>query len=509
VPGAYQFGRFEVLPDRRQLLAAGEPVTLGSRAFDLLVCMLENRGGVVDKDKALAAAWPGLVVEENNLSVQVSALRKVLGPAAIATVPRRGYRFALPVRELPLAPEPLPRAPAAPQRDGVPTIAVLPFDAYPRDPRIALLADGLAEDVIALLARVPGFTVISRSSSFVFREARKPGPDIAAELGVRYLVEGSVRMASGPARAFTQLTDAQSGRVLWSGEFEAPAAQVDDLQADISRAIVRQLQPELTRVEMDLIRRQRPENLDAWSRYHQAVGAVALGGWREESLAEARDHLREALVLDPSFALARAYDAMLAGLGHHVGVLALPGDLQQEVEEQAHAAVALDPNSAEVLGYAGCALSDIGRVGPALTLLREAVQIDPSNAQARVALGAALCLDGQPAAGLLEMRTGMRTSPRDRRLGFWGWALAAFMFKAGQPEDALAEARLAAARDPRLFLVPVVEAAALATLGRAEEARGALAQARRLRPRLTLEQVAGSHGAAAREALAPLWQVAA
>lgn len=496
---SYRFAQCEVRPADRVLLLDGVPAALGARAFDLLLCLLESHPHMVSKEEALNRVWPGLVVEENNLSVQVSALRKVLGSQAITTVAGRGYRFSLD-----LQPPAVSATPSVAQ--GQPTIAVLPFSMRSEDKRVQLLADGLAEDVIALLARVPGFLLISHASSFVFRNQPAPLPEIARQLGVRYMVEGSVRKLDNTLRASTQLTEAASGHVLWSGHFESAPDATGDLQDAIARGIISQLEPELTRAEITHIRRQRPENLDAWAHYRQAIGAIALKGWGEAALDEARAQLRKSVALDPAFGLGHAHYALLTALAGNLGLLknAAPA----EVQEAAERAIALDEGSAEVLGYAGCALSDIGRHERGSAILQQALEIDPSNAQAHVALGAVLGMQGQLKDGIARMRLGMKISPRDRRLGFWGWALGIFLLQAGHDEEALTEARTSVRWDPTFYLARVLEAASLDRLGREDEARQALAAARKLRVPLSLQEISLTHGKHIGERLARYWGAA-
>ncbi len=499
---SYRFAQCEVRPADRLLLRDGAPASLGARAFDLLLCLLERHPHMVSKEEALSRVWPGLVVEENNLSVQVSALRKVLGNQAIATVAGRGYRFALELA----APAAVPPAPATHR----PTIAVLPFSVRSEDRRVQLLADGLAQDVIALLARVPGFSLISHASSFAFRHQPAPLPEIARQLGVRYLVEGSVRQLDATLRVSTQLTDAASGHVLWSGQFESDTETTGDLQDGIARGIISQLEPELNRAEIVHIRRQRPENLDAWAHYRQAIGAIALQGWSQASLDEARAQLRRSVALDPAFGLGHAHYALLTALARSLGLLADADaePAEREVLEAAERAIALDEGSAEVLGYTGCALSDIGRHERGGAILQRALEIDPSNAQAHVALGATLAMQGRLEEGIARMRTGMQISPRDRRLGFWGWALGIFLLRAGHNESALAEARTSLLRDPSFYQTRLLEAAALDRLEREDEARQALAAARQLRTALSPAEITLTYGKRIGERLARYWNAA-
>jgi TolB-like protein/Tfp pilus assembly protein PilF len=495
----YCFGVFEVRADERRVLRDGQTLALRGRAFDLLLALIERRDRMVGRDELLSLVWPGVVVEENNLTVQISALRKALGTDAVVTVAGRGYRFALPITGNP-AHETVPHdAPtesppeAVPEPDR-PSIAVLPFEVLSEDPAIRFLADGLAEDVIAQLARVPGFLVISRGSSFRFRQRGDGLGTIARQLGVRYLVEGSLRRVGVRLRVSTQLVEAASGRVLWSGQLESEQGDATDLQEAIARGIITELEPELTRAEIMLIRRRHPDNVDAWGHYHRAIGALGLKGWNEAALAEARQEFAQALAIDPDFALAAAHQALITGLGVATGLVDA-GDAECEAAARAaEHALQIEESSSQVLGYAGCALAELGQTQRGAEILQQALLLDPSNAQAQVALGATQALQGQWVVGIERMRHGMRISPRDRRLGFWGWALGMFLLRAGQAEQALAEARASALRDTRLYLPRVLEAAALMFLGRSPEAHEAFDAARRLRPSLTAAEIERSHG---------------
>ena len=274
--------------------------------------------------------------------------------------------------------------------------------------------------------------------------------------------------------------------------------------AVINRIMI-ELEPALTQAEIRVIRRQRPENVDAWGYYHQASGALGGGGWNELAVSEALNFLQRALELDANFALARAQLALLSALAQNTGLVEHSTEHAQEALEAAEMAIAADAGSSEVLGYAGCALSDLGHTKRGAEILRQAVEIDPSNAQAEVALGAALAMLGDLDAGIARMRHGIRLSPRDRRLGFWGWALGMFLLRADRTGEALEEALVAARRDPRLYLPPILEAVAQATLGRTELARAALMAARRIRPNLTRQEIERSHGRRAARTLSDVW----
>jgi adenylate cyclase len=396
------------------------------------------------------------------------------------------------------------RTPGASER---PSIAVRPFTVLSEDRGLEFLADGLAEDVTTLLARVPGFFLVSRRSSFAFRNPEIPTSAVAQQLGVRYVLEGSIRGGGDQVRASTQLVEVTTGRILWSRKFDTARAETLELQDDIARGIMIELEPALTRAEVAVIRRQRPDNIDAWGCYHEAIGALGDQGWNEQAIIKAQDFLRRGLELDRNFALARARLALLSAVAQSTGLVERSAERAQEALVAAEMAIADDPGSSEVLGYAGCALSDLGHCEQGAEILQQAVEMDPSNAQAEVALGAALALLGDRDAGIARMRHGIKLSPRDRMLGFWGWALGLFLLHANRAGEALEEARIAARRDPRLHLPLVVEAVAQEMLGRTELARAALMSAKRLRPKLTPHEIEISHGRHAARILAGVWDV--
>ncbi len=386
-----------------------------------------------------------------------------------------------------------------------PSIAVLPFSSLSEDRSLELLADGLVEDVIALLARVPGFFVTARSSSFAYRNRTQDVRRVGRELGVRYVVEGSIRASDKRVRVSAQLVEAESGKQIWTQRFDVETAETFDLQDDIARQIIRELEPELTRAELTVIQRQRPDNLDAWSRYRQALGAIALNGWNEEALAQTIMHLREAIALDPNFALAHAMVALLGAISANMSFVEDRLAAHRQALQDAERAVALDPNASEVLGYAGCALSDIGKVARGREWLERAIEIDPSNAQAQVALGAVQVQTRELDAGIKTMQHGIRLSPRDARLPFWGMVLAVGLARADRLQDALAEVLTSCRRDGRLYGARVVAAFILLRLGREPEARAALTEARRIRPALSVDEIQISFGRYIARDLAAIW----
>ena len=306
-------------------------------------------------------------------------------------------------------------------------------------------------------------------------------------------------------RVTVQLIEAESGSQLWAGRYDVRRGDTLDLQDEITRQIIVELEPALTKAELSIIRRRRIDSVDAWSHYRQAVGAIAVHGLNEESVAESIGQLREAIAVDANFALAHALLALLSAFGANLSLVGDVAAAEQDALQEAERAVALDPNASDVLGFAGCAVADIGEVERGHELLQRALELDPSNAQAHVALGVILIRRGAFDRGIETMQFGMRSSPQDFRLTFWGMILADALVRAGRLDEALAVASTASRRDGRLYSARVVSAWALTKLDRFEEARAALAEARHIRPALNLAEIQRFFGCRAAAELAPVW----
>jgi len=506
-------------PARRELTRNGAAVRVEPQVFDLLIYLIRNRDRVLSKDDLIEGVWGGRIVSESTLATRLNAARRAIGDDGkrqrfIRTAPRKGVRFVAEVRE-----QGMPaRAGDASRAEGGagpplpspivdrPSIAVLPFDNLSEDRAFEIVADGLVEDVIALLARVPGFFVIARASSLIYRQRSCEIRQVGLELGVRYVVTGSVRGSGPRMRVVVQLIEAESGTQLWASRYDVESGDTLDLQDRIAREIALELEPALTKAEMAVVRRRRTDNIDAWSHYRQAVGTIALCGWNEESIAEGVYHLRKAIVVDSSFALARALLALFQAFGANLSLVEDAAAAKDDALAEAERAVAIDPHGSDVLGYAGCALADVGELERGHELLDRAVELDPSNAQARIALGATQVRLRRFDLGIDNLRLGMRLSPRDFRLTFWGMILADALVRADRLDEALAEASSAARRDSRLYGARIVVAWVMAKRDRMEEARQALAEARRIRPRLSLDEIKRFFGSRAMAELTVAWE---
>jgi TolB-like protein len=267
VPGADEpeiaFGPYRMDQRNRSLTREGVAVPLGGRAFDTLSVLAAASGATVGKEALLDAVWPGLTVEENNLQVQISALRKALGEGWIVTVPGRGYRLA----PMPSSAEP-PAAPTLPDR---PSVAVLPFANLSGDSDQEYFADGVVEDIITALSRTGWLFVIARNSSFTYKGRAVDVKQVGRELGVRYVLEGGVRKAGNRVRITGQLIDAASGGDVWADRFDGELADIFELQDRVTESVVGAIEPSLRRAEIARTLAKPTNSLDAYDLYLRAL----------------------------------------------------------------------------------------------------------------------------------------------------------------------------------------------------------------------------------------------
>ncbi|MEP1207413.1 MAG: adenylate/guanylate cyclase domain-containing protein [Rhizobiaceae bacterium] len=386
-----------------------------------------------------------------------------------------------PVRSSP----PEPKVPGI----GKSSLAVLPLENMSSNEELTYLADGLTEDLITLLARLPGFLVIARNSSFAYKGTSPDIRQVGRELGVSYVVEGSLRPVGKNVRVTIQLIEAETGNHLWANKFDRPADEFDEMQDEITLGIASRLEPELAKAEVKRIKKRGESSVDAWGYYNQAAGLLSLKGWHRSTFVEANELLRKAIELDPEFALAQAYLSLIMALGHMFGLSPEGQDDRALAIKMAEQAMSMDNVDSTVLGFTGCALSDVGLVERGSIILQRAIDADPSNPQAWVALGTAMLRSGKARKGVEYLQHGMRISPHDNRLSFWGTSLAYAMFRLRDFDGALAEINLACKRDEGNYMARVVLALILVSQERVSEAQQAIDEALRLRQDLRCTDV--------------------
>jgi TolB-like protein len=276
----------------------GGTVSVRPQAFATLRYLLQNPDRLVTKSELMRVVWHGTSVTDDSLVQCIHEIRRALKDerhAVLQTVPKRGYRIVLPEKMNPATPA--NRA----------SLAVLPFANLNRDPQQDYFVDGLAEDLITGLARIPGLFVIARNSSFAYRSEPRDVRGVAQELGVRYLLEGSVRRSADQIRINGQLVDGQTASHVWAGKFGGAVADIFDLQDQLTTQIVGAIEPSIRRAEIDRARRKRPDSLDAYDLYLRAMPHAHANSPTETD--EALRLLQLSLKLDRGYLAAHGYAA--------------------------------------------------------------------------------------------------------------------------------------------------------------------------------------------------------
>lgn len=469
------FGSFEFDCISGTLSRDGELVPLGGRGAALLQALLEAEGAVVRKDVLLERAWPGTIVEENNLAVQVGALRRLIGNRDdglpwITTAARAGYRL---VRDV--------------HGGGMPAIAVLPFVAMDE---VGSFADGFVEDLIGALSRFSTFAVVARTSTEAFRDKGVDAREIARTLGVRYLVEGSVRRTGNRIRLSAQLIEGESGLHLWSETLDGALEGIFDFQDRLVAAVVGMFEPQIRRAEIERARRKRPESLDAYDLYLRALPLLrSLHVFRLEDFDEAITILEQAIALDPDFApaLALCAGAHETRLTH--GGVAPPGvDDAREALTLVERALLADGNDPMVLMTAGALrLVLSGDAETAFPMLERAEQLNPNSLL--IANVAAYCFWH---VGRIEeaIERHMRTlllAPKALESAWVMNALAGAHMSAGRVEEALQWGLRVLQRTEGIASAHCVVAAAYAHLGRQADAEARVRHLLSIWPELTIK----------------------
>src|SRR5690349_2762676 len=295
----------------------GAAVPLGHRASELLCALVAANGALVTKDELLRLVWPGLTVEENNLQVQISAVRKALqsgddSQGYVVTVPGRGYRFiGLQARDDAGTME-VDRG----ARDK-PSIVVLPFDNLSGDPEQRYFSDGIADDIAADLSKVSGLLVIAHNSALAYRGRAVKVQEISRELGIRYVLQGSVRKDGKRVRIVIQLIDGHSGAQLWAERYDRELTDIFAVQDEVTAEIVAALAVTLTQGERRRLQRKDTDNLEAYDCYLR--GRQLVFQRSKNAVEEARPLLERAIALDPQFAQAHTMLACTHILDHANG----------------------------------------------------------------------------------------------------------------------------------------------------------------------------------------------
>ena len=480
--------------DTRELRCNGAPIAVQPLVFDLLVYLLQNRDRVVTKEDLLAALWGGRTVADSTLATHMNAARRAIGDRGdeqklIRTVARKGVRFVGEVQSRSASHEPAPQSsrPAAVPPSGRPAIAVLPFNNMSGEAAQEYFSDGISEDLITALSKLRWFFVIARNSSFSYKGRAVPMKQLADELGVDYVVEGSVRKDGGRVRITVQLIDVATGSHVWAERYDRELADVFAVQDEITEAIVAAIEPQIYAAENFRARRKAPESLDAWERVMRALSHF----WRmtREDNTAAQKLLEQAIAIDPNYAQALAVLAVSRTFGARMGW----EDTQASAEFAERAGlVAIRADGEDPWAHLalGAAYSYLGRIEDSLACYETAISLNPSFSLAHGYYALVLSWNGRFREGAEAARRALNLSPRDPISAiFYGVAAYAAYVERDYAEAIRLSRESIRLRNDFVAGYRVITAAA-GMAGDIELARTMLPELRRVHPDISLEWVA-------------------
>lgn len=499
----FLFENQELNAERRELACAGESVPLEPQVFDVLLYLLEHRDRVVGKDELFDKVWDGRIVSESTLTSRINAARKAIKDTGkdqrlLRTVARRGFRFVgdVHVDQLPATPAPppshsvnedgvLPRA-ALPALDRA-AIAVLPFTNLSGETEQEYFSDGISEDIITALSKLRWFYVIARNSSFVYKGKSVHLKQIADELGVAYVVEGSVRKDGERVRITAQLNDVATGSHIWAERYDRSLADVFAVQDEITESIVAAIEPQLYAAENFRAQRKAPDSMDAWDLVMRALSHYWRVTRQDNTVAQAL--LEKAIKIDPQYGQALGLLAASHTFGAHMGW----EDMAKAVPVAERAALAaIHANSEDA--WAHYALASVylftRRFDDCLAEFELALKLNPSFSSARGYYGVALAYCGRWQEGDRAARHALRLSPRDPFAAIYYGVTSYCQFVGGNYEEAIGHAREALRLRSDFVGAHRVLTAAAAMTEQRELATKSLKALLRVQPNLSLAWLA-------------------
>ena len=419
--------------ERRELRRGGELIDLEPKVFDLLSFLVQHRNRVVSKDDLLQGVWGGRIVSESALTTRINAVRRALGDDGTAqrlvrTFTRKGIRFVGEVTELPDQTAPI---------SDRPSIAVLPFENMSADPDQEYFVDGMVEEIITALSRFPRLVVIARNSTFSYKGRAADVRQVGRELGVRYVLEGSVRKAGNRVRIAGQLINSATGAHIWADRFDGTLDDIFDLQDRVASSVVGAIEPRLRLAEIDRASRKPTESLEAYDLYLRALAQEYKR--TRDSLAEAVRLLKRALELDSGYAPAMALISGCRTLQRSRHWIPISGTEVDEGIRVARQAIAIAGDDPHVLTTAGFTLAFLaGENDAALSAIDRAIVVNPTFALAFGLRALVLVFLNRPDEAILAAQQAMRLSPRDPLTFLFVQAnafahLAAGRYEAGMP----------------------------------------------------------------------------
>jgi TolB-like protein/cytochrome c-type biogenesis protein CcmH/NrfG len=483
---------------RRELKRGLRAIQVEPQVFDLLIYLVENRDRVVSKDDIIASVWGGRIVSDSTLTSRVNAARTAVGDngrnqKVIRTIARKGLRFVGIVREQRDGAEPasakepsgeaLDRSRTALPLPDRPAIAVLPFVNMSGEPEQEYFSDGISEDIITGLSKLRWIFVIARNSSFIYKGNAVPMKQIASELGVGYMVEGSVRKDGGRVRITAQLNDVATANTLWAERYDRDLADVFSVQDEITEAIVAAIEPQLYAAESFRARRKPPDSMDAWDLVMRALSHY----WRvtRQDNVVAQALLEKAISIDPSYGQALGMLATSHTFSAHMGWadMAVSAPI---AERAALAAIRADSEDAWAHQALGGVYLFMRRFDDSLAEFELALRLNPNFALALAYYGVTLAYCGRWQEADEAARRAIRLSPRDPFSAVYYGIASYAQFIGRNYDEAMRLAREAIRQRGDFVGAHRVLTAAAGMAGQTDVAKVALQELRRAQPNISL-----------------------
>jgi TolB-like protein/Tfp pilus assembly protein PilF len=490
----YLFENYAFDTDRRELHRGADVVSIAPQVFDLLDYLIRNRERVASKDDLIKAIWNGRIVSDAALTTRLNVARNAIGDSGekqhlIKTLPRKGFRFVGTVREVQrlagavATDKPMESSKPALTLPDKPSIAVLPFTNLSSDPEQEYFADGVVEDITMALSRFGWLFVIARNSSFTYKDRVVDVKQVGRELGVQYVLEGSVRKAGNRIRIAGQLIDAETGAHLWADRFDGALEDMFDLQDLVTASVVGAIAPKLQRAEIERAKRKPTENLHAYDYYLR--GLASARHWTKETDREALQLFCKAIELDPDLASAYGMAAWCYVRRKANGWMIERVQESSEATRLARKAVDLGRGDPVALCMGGYALAFVAHeFDDAAAFMDRGLAVNPNLAAAWMLSAWLRVWRGEPDLALEHVAHAMRLSPLDPSMSGMQAAAAYAHFLVSRYDAASSWAEKAIGEHPNFLLAICIFAASSALAGRLEQAQRAMARVHEIDPGL-------------------------
>lgn len=498
------FDKYSINTDTFELKCKDEVRQVEPMVFDLLTHFAAHPDQVFSRDALIDAVWKGRVVSDATVATCVKNARKALDDTGetqrlIQTIRGRGFRFSATVTRLDhtaypsgaadteaIVPSDVIEQHSADNIDA--SLLILPFRCLSEDREINRIADSLALELSTILTRVPLLRISAQSERYPNTAPQPTARQLHDAIGVDLVVDGSVQDVAGRLTVTVQLANGKTGYRLWAETFALSEPLAEAMDRCVT-SMVGKLEPQLHRA-MYQAAQTNGDAPSARQRFLQASGLLVSNGWHHQSLLQAAPMLRQSMDLDPAFALAPALLSLVTGFGTRIGLVADRKVAKAETVTAAERALELDSMDSTVLGFTGCSLADVGYVDRGESLLHNAIDLNPTNAQAIVALGTVRIVQNELHEAVSLLSKGIEISPLDSRLSVWGALLAVAQLMSGDVDDACNSAQAACQRNDRTYLPRIAMAGARLAQDDPSASLRALAEARRIKPDLTPRQIA-------------------